>query len=265
MESARILKAKIADATMTAGVLACQHAWPGLVETCMRAELDFLILDMEHGVFPETLAAELCAIGRRCDFAVLIRPLQNDFFTLGRAIDLGPCGLMCANVQDPATMDRIADAIRLPPRGRRSPGGPGNYWVSRLSLPNWQQEVEADFIVLPQIESALGVANTGAIAAHEITTAVTVGPFDLSADIGCCWNPAEPKLQDAMRAIRDAARDAGRKTMAMAGCGYDPVIEGYDFVCMGQVVGMLEQKFAADAAALKNARSASSAAGSSAG
>ena len=93
----------------------------------------------------------------------------------------------------------------MPPCGRRRPGGPGNAWVSNVQYETWRKEVEDDFIVLPQIESKQDLANLDAIARHEVTTAMALGPYDLSTELGCCYNPNAPQLINALAAIRKAA------------------------------------------------------------
>ena len=49
MKAARLLKAKVAAGQITTGALATDLLWPGLVECLMRADLDYLIIDQEHG------------------------------------------------------------------------------------------------------------------------------------------------------------------------------------------------------------------------
>lgn len=100
------------------------------------------------------------------------------------------------------------------------------------------------FIVLPQIETKVGLAHAEAIAAHPITTAIAVGPYDLSADLGVCWNPDHPKHQQAIATIRTAARKAG-KNMLNFGRGPDLVKQGFTFLCIGEPTVFMQQALAA--------------------
>ena len=74
MKSAQILKQKIASQELTIGVISTFHLWPGLVEIIMRSGLDYMIIDLEHLTFDAEMVAEACAIGRRANFPILIRP-----------------------------------------------------------------------------------------------------------------------------------------------------------------------------------------------
>lgn len=244
MQAARNLRQKIdAEDTIVTGMLATFHFWPGMVELAMNAGLDYLIIDLEHLTHDHAAVAEACAIGRRADFPILIRPPAAEFTPLRLAMDLGPCGLLVPYVESPATMQLIQEAVYLKPRGRRRPGGPGNFWVPDVSYETWRSTVEDHLIILPQIESRAGLAEADAIAAHPLTTAIAVGPYDLSADLGCCWDADAPELRDALDRIRAAGRSAG-KNMWMIGDGPSLVDRGFDFLCITEPVMFLQAKLA---------------------
>lgn len=244
MKAARLLREKLADPDrVVTGVLATFHFWPGLVELAQRAGLDYLIIDLEHLTHDHTAVAEACAIGRRADFPIFIRPPAAEFTPLRLAMDLGPCGLLVPCVESLDTMRIIQDAVWMPPRGRRRPGGPGNFWLEDFHYETWRTTVEDHFIVLPQIETRAGLASVEAIAAHPLTTAIAVGPYDLSADLGCCWQPGSPDHRDALARIRQAGEAVG-KPMWMIGDGPTLVREGYRFLCITEPVLFLQGKLA---------------------
>jgi 4-hydroxy-2-oxoheptanedioate aldolase len=242
MNSSIILRKKIADVNrVTTGIICTFHFWPGLVEIAMDAKLDYLIIDLEHLTFDAAMVAEACAIGRRQDFPILIRPPAAEFTPIRLAMDLGPCGLMIPSVENLETMRVIQDAVYLRPRGRRRPGGPGNLWVNDVNYESWKSMVEDHLVILPQIETRIGLDNVDVIAKHPLTTAMAVGPYDLSADIGVCWNPQADELQAALRKIRAAASTAG-KPMWMIGDGLQLTTEGYRFLCLTEPTMFLQAK-----------------------
>jgi len=252
MQPARALRERIAAGTVTTGVLATDHCWPGLIEILQASGIDYLIVDQEHGAYNDEQVAQVCDLARVAEFPVLIRVVGPAYATVRQAVDRGPCGIMLPGVESPGELDGVRDAIYMPPRGRRRPGGPGNRWVSDFQYTTWRTEVEDPFIVLPQIETRAGLANVDAIAAHEITTAIAIGPYDLSADLGVCWDPQSPVLLEAVRQIRRAGEAAG-KTMWHIGDGPDLVRQGFTFVCIGEPSAALQQ-------ALSDARAATVAA-----
>jgi 2-keto-3-deoxy-L-rhamnonate aldolase RhmA len=243
MEPALTLRRKLAAGDLVTGVLATRHFWPGLVEVVKNAGLDYLIIDLEHLTHDHETVAEGCALGRLIGFPVFIRPPQAEFTAIRLAMDLGPCGLLVPSVESAETMQGIQDAVWMPPRGKRRPGGPGNAWVSDFQYETWKTTVEDALIVLPQIETRTGLSHAKEIAAHPLTTAIAVGPYDLSASLGVCWRPDSPELQEALATIREAGRAAG-KTMWMIGNGAELAKQGYQFLCLGEPVACLEAKLA---------------------
>ena len=243
MKAARILKEKVAAGQITTGVLATDLLWPGLVECLICAGLDYLIIDQEHGVHEDKLVAEVCALGRMIDFPVIVRPIDCAYAPIRQAIDRGPCGFLLPGIESVEDLDQVRDAIHMPPRGRRRPGGPGNAWVSSFHYDRWKEEVEDDFVVLPQIETRQGIANVEAIAAHELTTAIAIGPYDLSAELGVCFDMDHDQMQDAVTAINAAGTKAG-KTMWRIGDGPTLVAQGFHFLCIAEPMNFLQQKMA---------------------
>jgi 2-keto-3-deoxy-L-rhamnonate aldolase RhmA len=240
MEPAKRLRDKVARHELVTGILAIHHLWPELIEVCQRAGLDYLIIDMEHGPFAPESVAEACATGRRLGFPVLLRPRANDYANIRLAIDLGPVGFLLACVESAEDLNVVRDGIYLPPRGRRRPGGLGNRWTADLSADGWRREVEDHFIVLPQIETRRGLENVAAIAGHEITTALAVGPYDLSAELGVCGKMDDPALKLALETTRAAARGAGKEAW-MIGDGPALVRDGWRFICLGEPTWILEE------------------------
>ncbi len=239
MEPARRLREKIVRRELTTGILVTDHVWTDLVEISQRAGLDYLIVDMEHGAASTDLVAEVCATGRRLGFPVLVRPRSNDYASLRLAADLGPCGFLLACVESAADLDVVRDALWMPPRGRRRPGGPGNRWVSDFSAQTWQREFEDHFIILPQIETRVGLENVSEIAQHALTTAMAIGPYDLSAELGVCGVMDSPVLREALLKIRAAGEAGGKSTWMIGGNAAQLVQDGWRLLCIGEPTWVL--------------------------
>jgi len=239
MQPAKELKAKVNRGELTTGVLAIDHLWPGLLDHLIRAEMDYLIVCMEHSCHNTERVAEMCALGRLAGFPVLVRPPRLDFSTISRTMDLGACGMLLPTVESGEQLNIVRDAIRVPPRGRRRPGGMGNRWINDMTAADWEREVEEDVIILPQIESRMGLENLDDIVGHEITTCAAIGPYDLSHDLGVGAQWDSEVYLSARQQIRDAAKKAG-KVMWMIGDGPTLAAEDFTFLCLGEPSVMLE-------------------------
>ena len=239
MQPARELMEKVRRGDVVVGVLATDHLWTDLVEVCARAEVDYLIVDLEHGPHGPELVGEVCATGRRLGFPVLVRPRSNDYATLRHAIDLGCCGFLLASVESGAEMDVVREALRMPPRGRRRPGGLGGRWVDHYGVDAWRDVIEDHFIVLPQIETRVGLKRAEEIARHEMTTCLAVGPYDLSAELGVCGEMQAPPLQDALASLQRTAAAAHKPMWMIGPRGEELVRAGWKFICVGEPTWIL--------------------------
>jgi 2-keto-3-deoxy-L-rhamnonate aldolase RhmA len=240
LKPAAELKVKLATDELVIGLMATDQAWPFLVEICQTGGLDYLVIDREHGKFSDELVSHICQVGRLANFPVLMRTVSCEASIIRRAIDMGPCGLLLPCVETTGQLDEVQDAVLMPPRGRRRPGGMGNYWLKDYQYETWKSDFEAHFIVIPQIESQVGVDNAESLAAHPLVTALGLGPYDLSADLGCCWDPESENYQKALDQVSAAADQAGKKVWA----GTDAEAlqaSGYTFLWIGTTTTLLTE------------------------
>ena len=232
LSPAKHLKELLTTDLPVIGLMATDHAWPFLVEICQQAGLDYLVIDCEHGDFSDELVSHICQIGRLANFPVLVRTISCEPTIVRRTIDLGPCGILIPCVESTEQLDQVQEATLMPPRGRRRPGGMSNYWLKDYHYETWKSDFEDHFIVIPQIESQTGVDNIDSIAAHPLVTAVGLGPYDLSVDMGCCSDPDHESFLAALDRIKEAADAAGKKVWA--GCDASALLaKGYTFLWVG--------------------------------
>ena len=238
MKSAAILKERLRRKQLTLGIIITNHLWLELLEVSKFAGVDYVIIDQEHVQHGDELVTDACRIGRMIDFPVLVRPARTDSEAIRLTIDTGCCGLLLPMINNAAQLDEVRRGLLMPPRGERRPGGHGNWWPADFNYASWKQTVEDDVIVLAQIESPEGVANAASIAAHELTTALAVGPYDLSLRLGVCWEPDHPKLQSALTSIKAAADGAG-KPMWTIGDAQKLRDAGHYFLCIAEPMYLL--------------------------
>ena len=221
-----------------------------VVELAILAGIDFMYATMEHGVHSDEQVMQMCTAARQLDWVVMIRPCIDAYSngsaaaaTLRKCMDMGCSGLVLPNVETLEDLDAIRDAIWLPPRGKRRPGGAGNYWVSDFQSETWRREVEDAFIVIPMIESLVGLENCEAIAKHEIVTFLDVGPYDLCLSLGLDYyaqGEQKAQLDDAVLRIRAAAEDAGKTLLGAHGDVTELIEQGYHFVMIGEPTSLLK-------------------------
>jgi 4-hydroxy-2-oxoheptanedioate aldolase len=109
------LRDKLTTGEPVIGVMATDHVWPLLVELCKQGGLDYLVLDREHGCHTDETVAQVCQVARLADFPVLMRTVSCDMSEIRRAVDLGPCGLVLPSVESANQLDKVSDAVYMPP------------------------------------------------------------------------------------------------------------------------------------------------------
>lgn len=239
MQPAIALKKKLESSESVLGILVMKQFSLELIEVAMNAGLDYVIVDTEHQSRNGEFVADVCRLGRLTNFPVLIRPQRTDTESIGLAMDLGPCGLLLPMIESAEQLDGVRDGLYIPPRGKRRPGGPGTRWLTEFNYEAFKTQIEDHQIILPQIESLRGLDNAREIAEHEITTALGVGPFDLSVRLGVCGDLENPKVQEALAKIRQAAERAGKPAW-MIGNGEELAKMGYKFLCIAEPTYLLE-------------------------
>ena len=239
MLPAALLKNKLATQKNVLGILITNHLWGELIEVAMLAGLDYVIVDREHFAHDVDSVANACRLGRFANFPILLRPARTDAAAIREAMDLGPCGLLLPMVESVDQMDEVQQGAWLPPRGGRRPGGHGNRWLKQFNYEDFKTGVEDDLIIIPQIESPLGIRQAAAIAAHPLTTALGIGPYDLSCRLGCAWKPENAELRGSIEQLRAVAASVG-KPFWMIGDGVKLTGEGHQFLCIAEPIGLLQ-------------------------
>ena len=128
------MKEKLASGKPVVGIMATDHVWPLLVELCKLGGLDYLIVDREHGYHTDEEVAQVCQVARLADFPVLMRVVSCETSVIRRALDMGPCGLLLPCIESTQQLDMARDAMLMPPRGKRRPGGNGQLLAGQLPL-----------------------------------------------------------------------------------------------------------------------------------
>jgi 4-hydroxy-2-oxoheptanedioate aldolase len=202
------VKSKIRAGEAVFGTI-CAFPSPEVVEVIGVAGYDCVLLDLEHGPLDvETVQA----MGRACRATGTVPlarvPDANPKMIL-RMLDSGCLGVMIPQVETPQQAADVVAACRYPPAGRRSLAG--NTVAAR-----WGTVAAADHVAasneavlsIVQIETRRGYDAVEAIARTPGLDMLFIGPNDLSTSLGHPGEMRHPEVQEAIRRILRAAKDA---------------------------------------------------------
>jgi len=203
------LKAKVRQNQVTLGSLLTVDFWPGYLEIFKSEGLDFVILDMEHSAASLHEAEELCRTARLLELPLLIRPEFTLYHVLRKYLDMGPAGFMVPWTERQEQIEALRDAVFLPPKGKRGPGGPSLLANRSLDREGWD-EIESAFFLMPQFESPAGIRNMEALISHDWIDATMLGPYDLSLNLGRWGQTDHPDVVQAIDQVRTESLKFGK-------------------------------------------------------
>ena len=190
---------------------------PAILRLLKAAGLDFARVDMEHsGPSIETIGA-MAVLARALDFPIVVRPPVANREWITRLLDLGVWNLHCPQVENAKHAAEIVKATRYAPMGLRGNGGvnPGTEYEVASTSPEFRAFANRQVFVTAMLETEAAFKELDQIASMEGIDALTLGPADLSQDLGITGKPDQAKILDERRDMLVAAARKYGKTCAM--------------------------------------------------
>ncbi len=176
---------------------------PLAAEVMAAAGFSWLCVDAEHTAYDmDSIAHTFRAIEAR-GAVPIARAWDHDPVTVGRLLDAGAYGIVFPHVSTAEQAQRLAEAMRFPPRGIRSAG------TGRCAtLGSDYRSVFNDLVLcIPQIEDMQGIDNAEAIASVEGVDIGFLGPNDLAMSMGV--EPGHPEHEEALLRFLGGCQRAG--------------------------------------------------------
>lgn len=182
---------------------------PASMEIFGRAGFDWASVDTEHSAQSLQTVQAMMQAALGWDVVPFVRPLIFNHDEVRRFLDIGASGLLCPFIETADDAKRLVDACRYPPRGKRG-WNPLRASAYHLADDEYMAAYEESLIVLIIIESKKGAENAEKILAVDGIDGVTVGPMDLSMDLGAFKQWDDPAYVKAVEQIRDGALANGK-------------------------------------------------------
>ncbi|MFZ1754978.1 MAG: aldolase/citrate lyase family protein [Caldilineaceae bacterium] len=200
----------LAAGNVAVGHMLMEFATHGLAQMLATADLDFVLIDMEHSPFTSQDVARLVAWFQATEIAPFVRVPMTQYHFIARSLDAGALGVMVPNVKTGAQAKEIVDCVKYAPLGERGVALGG-------ALTGYQTVSPADFLaesnrnttIICQIESEEGLGNLEAIASTPGTDCLWVGHFDLTNSMGIPGQFDSQRFLDALKLVVDTTRKHG--------------------------------------------------------
>jgi len=184
-----------------------------IAEIAATCGFDWLLIDGEHAPNDiSSLSAQL-ALVLRSPTSPVLRLVDDDVAKIKQALDIGVQSLLIPMVETAAQAQRIFQATRYPPTGKRGVGSSLARASQFSAIPDYLTTADDQICLILQVESRAGLAALDDILNVKGIDGVFIGPSDLAADMGYLGQADHPAVKaavlDALRRIRRAGLAAG--------------------------------------------------------
>lgn len=210
-------KTKMAEKNFSLGHMIQEFGTRSQAMVLERADIDFVIIDMEHSAFTSANVADQIAWFKATDIAPFVRIPQVQYHFIARTMDAGALGIMVPNVKSAAEARSVVSALKYAPLGDRGVGLSAAHTDFKQVQPRaYMDHSNENTTIICQIESKTGVENSEEIAKTPGVDVLWVGHFDLSQSLGI---PGQFEHKDFLSAIRHVIEIAGKYGL---GAGIQP-------------------------------------------
>ena len=197
------LKVKFDNCEKVVGTTMLMLKNPVLLEKMVCPELDFILMDTEHGFFDTQNVIPMLHTCRMLGMPSFVRVQDSEYHLIAKAIDMGADGVMIPRVETLEQIKTVIDAVCFAPIGRKGAGG----YAQMRPGESFEQFQKSRFIAL-QIESQKGIDNLPTMLETygEHIDAVIIGPNDLSVMLGTPFECKSEIMEQACKQIFDISR-----------------------------------------------------------
>ncbi|MBQ8506816.1 MAG: hypothetical protein IJ466_05250 [Clostridia bacterium] len=197
------LKNKFANREKVVGTTMIMLDAPILLEKMNCPELDFILMDAEHGRFDTQNVIPMLHTCRMLGIPSFMRVQDAQYHLIAKAIDMGADGVMIPRVETLEQVETVVEAVCFAPYGRKGAGGFGQFRPGE----SFEEFQKGRFIAL-QIESQEGIDNLESIllAFGSFISAIIIGPNDLSVMLGTPFDCKSPVMEDAVQQVFDICK-----------------------------------------------------------
>ena len=192
------------------GVNIFEALTPSVVKVAANAGFDMLMVDAEHALNDDSRLSLFLTLVRDNGMAPVVTVIAPERALVSRVLDAGALGIILSHSETPEQMEELVSWVKYAPEGVRGLAMGANAGYDGSDIARYCREANNAMLVLPKIESPLGVENAGAMMDVEGVDGGVFGPGDLSAKMGHHGQWEHPEVLDAINSVVDAAIVRGK-------------------------------------------------------
>ena len=213
----------------------------------LTGKIDFIFIDCEHHCFSREQVAWLCGTYRAAGIAPVVRVLEPRAAWVRATIDDGAEAIVVPYVESVDQVREVVAAAKLRPiQGQRAASA-----MRETPLPSDLRAMAnrhcRDVGLIIQIESAIAVDACEDLLSVDGVDGALVGPFDLTATLGCLNDHSDPRFQTAAKRVADVCQrlnlgagiyfaESPSKEAWARQLGYSLMVAGCDITLIGEAL-----------------------------
>ena len=202
---------KLDAGELALGIILRQARTVDIAPMMRAAGYDWLFLDLEHNSMDLDMAVQIAVAALGIGIAPVARVPAGQLWLATRFLDGGGLGIVVPHVDTPEEAQKIARALRYPPRGHRSvAGGLPHLGYAKHGLAETCAAIDAATLVIVMLETPRAIANAEAIAAVTGIDSLLIGTNDLAMELGIPGGFADERIVVAYQTVVDACRKHGK-------------------------------------------------------
>ncbi len=173
---------------------------PEIAELIASENFEWISIDMEHGSINLNDLNNLFRSIELYNTIPIVRLSEGNMIECRKVLDYGACGVIVPMVESGDQIKKIIRYCKYPPYGVRGVA----FMRSNLYGKNFElyyKELSKLKLIIAMIENTNGLNNLDSILSTKFLDAIFIGPYDLSASLGCPGDFNNKKYKDAIKNI----------------------------------------------------------------
>lgn len=206
------LSERINDGQVIYGTFLAELMAPGVIDVLANNNLDFALVDAEHGMYSLSVIQELISASHRAGIFPMVRVPGVDRGFVTKILDSGARGVIFPQIR---SIEQVLEAVQIskfPPMGSRGLHGyrPHTNFKRPADWPEFFEHTNRSNLTIVQIETKQILDQLDLVAATEGVDVLYVGPADLAAELGCPGEWDNAKVQGVFRKVVQVCGDHGK-------------------------------------------------------
>jgi len=214
MNKENLLRKKINKSDSVIGTWSSLSS-PNVISVLGATDLDFVVIDMEHGSMSFETVENMVRAAEAADIAPIIRVSDNDQQIILRALETGSRSIMVPHIENVKDASSVVESCYYFPDGRRglSPYTRIHNFTHDELSDSLQYENQETFIGI-LVEGKVGLSNLEDIIKVKGIDLIYLGLFDICQSVGLPGRLDHPKVIYEIERCCDLIQSSG----IIAGC-----------------------------------------------